>query len=400
MLHSTVPEIDHYKIPQEETMKLKSLLAMAIVAGFAGQVQADINVGVVVSATGPAASLGIPEKNTFALMPTSIGGEKINYIILDDATDTTTAVKNTRKLLTEDKVDVIVGSSITPNSLAMIDIVAEAETPMISMAASAAIVDPVDAKRKWVFKTPQNDIQMSTAIVESMTNAGIKTVAFIGFADAYGEGWYREFAKIAEARKLQIVANERFNRADTSVTGQVLKIIAAKPDAVLVAGAGTPAALPQKTLKEKGYKGAYYQTHGVANKDFLRVCGKDCEGTLLPAGPVLVAAQLPADNPIKKVASDYVAKYEAAHGKGNTSTFGAHAWDAGLLLQNAVPVALKKAKPGTKEFKLALRDALEGLKNVTVSHGIVNMSATDHLGFDQRARVMVKVENGDWKLIK
>ena len=381
-------------------MKFKSVIAAALAATFAGAAFADINVGVVVSATGPAASLGIPEKNTFALMPTSIGGEKINYIVLDDASDTTTAVKNTRKLLTEDKVDVIIGSTITPNSLAMIDVVAEAETPMISMAASARIVDPANPKVKWVFKTPQNDIQMSTAIVEHMLNAGVKTVAFIGFADAYGEGWYGEFSKIAEARKLQIVANERYNRADTSVTGQVLKVMAAKPDAVLVAGAGTPAALPQKTLKEKGYKGAYYQTHGVANKDFLRVCAKDCEGTFLPAGPVLVAGQLPADNPIKKVAMEYTTKYEGAHGKGNTSTFGAHAWDAGILLQSAVPVALKKAKPGSKEFKAALRDALEGLKNVTVSHGVVNMSAQDHLGFDQRARVMVKVENGDWKLIK
>ncbi|MHB1429621.1 MAG: ABC transporter substrate-binding protein [Rhodocyclaceae bacterium] len=382
-------------------MKLhrKSLL-VALLACLAGSAFADINVGVVVSATGPAASLGIPEKNTFALMPTSIGGEKVNYVILDDASDTTTAVKNTRKLLTEDKVDLIIGSTITPNSLAMIDIVAEAETPMISMAASARIVDTSNPKVKWVFKTPQNDVQMSTALVEHMTSAGVKTVAFIGFADAYGEGWYQEFSKIAEARKIAIVANERYNRADTSVTGQVLKIIAAKPDAVLVAGSGTPAALPQKTLKEKGYKGAYYQTHGVANKDFLRVCGKDCEGTFLPAGPVLVAAQLPADNPIKKVALDYTTKYEAAHGKGNTSTFGAHAWDAGILLQNAVPVALKKAKPGSKEFRAALRDALEGLKNVTVTHGVVNMSPTDHLGFDQRARVMVKVENGDWKLIK
>lgn len=382
-------------------MKLKSLLATAIASsfvGFAGQALADITVGVVVSATGPAASLGIPEKNTFALMPTTIGGEKVNYIILDDASDTTTAVKNTRKLLTEDKVDVIIGSTITPNSLAMIDIVAEAETPMISMAASARIVDTTNPKVKWVFKTPQNDIQMSTAIVEHMINAGVKTVAFIGFADAYGEGWFQEFSKIADARKLQIVASERYNRADTSVTGQVLKVMAAKPDAVLIAGAGTPAALPQKVLKEKGYKGAYYQTHGVANKDFLRVCGKDCEGTFLPAGPVLVAAQLPADNPIKQVALDYTAKYEAAHGKGSTSTFGAHAWDAGILLQHAVPVALKKAKPGSKEFKLALRDALEGLKNVTVSHAIVNMSPQDHLGFDQRSRVMVKVVNGDWKL--
>ena len=230
----------------------KSLLAAAVVAALstlAGQAFADINVVVVVSATGPAASLGIPEKNTFALMPTSIGGEKINYILLDDASDTTTAVKNTRKHLTENKVDVIIGSTITPNSLAMIDVVAEAETPMISMSASARIVDTSNPKVKWVFKTPQNDIQMSTAIIEHMTSNNIKTVAFIGFADAYGEGWFQEFSKIAEARKLQVVANERYNRADTSVTGQVLKIMAAKPDAVLVAGSGTPAALPQKTLK-------------------------------------------------------------------------------------------------------------------------------------------------------
>jgi branched-chain amino acid transport system substrate-binding protein len=379
-------------------MKLKPLAAGLVAAFAASLAQADINVGVTVSATGPAASLGIPEKNTFALMPTTIAGQKVNYIILDDASDTTTAVKNVRKLITEDKVDVIVGSTITPNSLAMIDVVAEAETPMISMAASARIVDPANPKVKWVFKTPQNDIQMSTAIAESMLNNKVQTVAFIGFADAYGEGWYQEFSKIAELRKLKVVANERYNRTDTSVTGQVLKVLAAKPDAVLVAGAGTPAALPQKALNEKGYKGAYYQTHGVANMDFMRVCGKDCEGTLLPAGPVLVAGQLPDSNPIKKVAMDYTTKYEAAHGKGSTSTFGAHAWDAGILLQNAVPAALKKAQPGSKEFRAALRDALEGLKNVTVSHGIVNMSPQDHLGFDQRARVMVKIENGAWKL--
>lgn len=379
-------------------MNKRTLVVALMASAFAAAAHADINVGVTVSATGPAASLGIPEKNTFALMPTTIAGQKVNYLILDDASDTTTAVKNVRKHIAENKVDVIIGSTITPNSLAMIDVVAEAETPMISMAAGARIIDPANPKVKWVFKTPQNDIQMSTAIVEHMTNAGVKTVAFIGFSDAYGEGWYNEFAKVAEARKLSIVANERYNRADTSVTGQVLKIIAAKPDAVLIAGSGTPAALPQVALIEKGYKGKFYQTHGVANQDFVRVGGKNVEGTFLPAGPVLVAAQLPESNPIKKVAIDYVGKYEAAHGKGTTSTFGAHAWDAGLLLANAVPAALKKAQPGTKEFRAALREALEGLRNVTVSHGIVNMSAQDHLGFDQRARVMVKIENGGWKL--
>ncbi|MGE5468173.1 MAG: ABC transporter substrate-binding protein [Ignavibacteria bacterium] len=379
-------------------MKMKNLFVGLTAAAFAALAQADINVGVVVSATGPAASLGIPEKNTIALMPTSIGGQKVNYIVLDDASDTTTAVKNIRKLVTEDKVDVVLGSTITPNSLAMIDVAAEAETPMISMAASSRIVDPANPKVKWIFKTPQNDVQMSTAIVEHMTTHGVKTVAFIGFSDAYGEGWYNEFSKVAEARKLQVVANERYNRADTSVTGQVLKILAAKPDAVLIAGSGTPAALPQVALNERGYKGKIYQTHGVANNDFLRVGGKNVEGTFLPAGPVLVAAQLPDSNPIKKAALDYVGKYEKAYGKGSTSTFGAHAWDAGLLLAAAAPTALKKAQPGTKEFRFALREALEGLKNVSLSHGIANMSAQDHLGFDQRARVMVKIENAGWKL--
>jgi branched-chain amino acid transport system substrate-binding protein len=386
-----------------ETMKINNslvgLLALAV-TGFASTATADINVGVTLSATGPAASLGIPEKNTFALMPTTIAGQKINYILLDDASDTTTAVKNTRKLIAEDKVDVIIGSTITPNSLAMIDVVAEAGTPMIAMAASARIIDPMDGKRAWVYKTPQNDAQMATAIVEHMNNTNIKTVAYIGFADAYGEGWWNEFAKIAEARNIKIVGNERFNRSDTSVTGQALKILAAKPDAVLVGAAGTPAALPQKSLKEKGYKGVMYQTHGVANADFLRICGKDCEGTFLPAGPVLVAVQLPDSNPVKEVALDYVNKYEGAYGKGSVSTFGAHAWDAGKLLANAIPAALTKAQPGTPEFRKALRDSLEATTNLTGAHGVFNMSAQDHLGFDQRSRVMVEIVDGNWLLVK
>ena len=377
------------------------LLAAVLAAASAGAVLAqDIKVGVTLSATGPAASLGIPERNTFALMPQTIGGKKVQYIVLDDASDTTTAVKNTRKLISEDKVDVVVGSTITPNSLAMIDVVAETETPMIAMAASSRIVEPVDAKKRWVYKTPQNDQQMALVIVGDMINRGVKTVGFIGFADAYGEGWWNEFNKIAETRGLKVVANERYQRNDTSVTGQVLKLVAAKPDAILIAGSGTPAALPQKTLKERGYAGKIYQTHGVANNDFLRVCGKDCEGTLLPAGPVLVAAQLPADHPVKKSALAYVDAYEKANGKGSVSTFGAHAWDTGVLLQVAIPVALKTAQPGTKEFKAALRDALEGVKNAAGAHGIFNMSPNDHLGLDQRAAVMVMIQNGAWVLQK
>lgn len=382
-------------------MNFKKTLFVALGLAFAtGAAHAQLKVGISVSATGPAASLGIPERNTVDLMPKEIGGQKVSYVVLDDASDTTSAVKNIRKLISEDKVDVVLGSTTSPNSLAMVDVAAEGQTPMIAWAASSRIVEPVDEKRRWVFKTPQNDSHMSTAIIGHMTSNNVKTVAFIGFADAYGEGWYEQFKSVAEARGIKIVANERFNRTDTSVTGQVLKMLAAKPDAMFVAGSGTPAALPQKTLKERGWAGKVYQTHGVANNDFLRVCGADCEGTLLPAGPVLVAEQLPNDNPVKASAMTYIKAYEAAHGKGSVSTFGAHAWDSGVMLQAAVPEALKKAQPGSAEFRAALRDALENMKEVAGAHGVFTMSSTDHLGLDQRARVMVQIQKGAWKLVQ
>lgn len=382
-------------------MNFKKSLCVALGLAFAaGAAHAQLKVGVTVSATGPAASLGIPERNTVELMPKEIGGQKVTYIVLDDASDTTSAVKNIRKLVSEDKVDVVLGSTTSPNSLGMIDVAAEAQTPMIAWAASSRIVEPVDEKRRWVFKTPQNDSHMSTAIVGHMTSNNVKTVAFIGFADAYGEGWYEQFKSVAEARGIKIVANERFTRTDTSVTGQVLKMMAAKPDAMFIAGSGTPAALPQKTLKERGWTGKVYQTHGVANNDFLRVCGADCEGTLLPAGPVLVAEQLPDSNPVKASAMAYIKAYEGAHGKGSVSTFGAHAWDSGVMLQAAVPEALKKAQPGTAEFRAALRDALENMKEVPGAHGVFSMSPTDHLGLDQRARVMVQIQKGAWKVVQ
>jgi branched-chain amino acid transport system substrate-binding protein len=373
------------------------IFAAALLGAFGAAAHADINIGVTLSTTGPAASLGIPEKNTIGLLPASIGGQKINYFVLDDASDTTHSAANARKFITENKVDAIIGSTTTPTSLSMIDVVAEAQVPMISLGASSRIVEPVDAKKKWVFKTPQNDIQMSLAVATHMASSGVKTVGLIAFADGYGEGWVQEFGKAAGIKGLNIVATERYARTDTSVTAQVLKLVAARPDAVLIVGSGTPAALPQRTLKERGYAGKYYQTHGVANNDFLRVGGKDVEGTILPAGPMLVAAQLPSTHPVRKSASEYVAKYEAANGKGSVSTFGGHAWDAGLLLQAAIPGALKKAQPGTPEFRAALRDGIEGVKDLAGAHGIFNMSPNDHLGLDQRASVMVKIENGTWK---
>ena len=371
-------------------------LLAAAVALAAGAARADINVGVTLSATGPAASLGIPEKNTFELMPTTIGGQKVNWIVLDDATDTTKAVTNTRKLLTENKVDVIVGSTITPNSLAMVDVVADAETPMISMAASARIVDPANPKTRWVFKTPQNDALMADAIAVHMKANGVKTMGYIGFADAYGDGWLAEMRRSAQTAGIKIVVEEKYQRNDASVTGQVLKIVAANPDAVLIGAAGTPGATPQKELASRNYKGRIYQTHGVANPDFLRVVGKDGNGTILPIGPMLVYEQLPDSNPLKKTAAEYITKYEAKHGKDSRSTFGGHAWDAYLLLARAIPEALKKAKPGTKEFRVALRDALENTKELVATHGVYTMTPQDHNGLDNRARTMIRIDNGKW----
>ena len=379
--------------------RTRLLLALALLAlGLTETARGDINVGVTLSATGPAASLGIPERNTFELLPTTIGGQKVNWIVLDDGSDTTKAVTNTRKLLSEDKVDVIVGSTVTPNSLAMIDIVADAETPMIAMAASGRIVDPANPKVKWVFKTPQSDSLMADAIAVSMKANGVKTLGYIGFNDAYGDSWLAEIKRSAQTAGIKVVAEEKYNRNDASVTGQILKIVAANPDAVLIGASGTPAATPQKDLAARNYKGKVYQTHGVANPDFLRVVGKEGNGTILPAGPMLVYEQLPASNPVKKSAAEYVTKYEAKY--GTRSTFGGHAWDAYLLLAHAIPEALKKAKPGTKEFRAALRDGLENAKDIFGAHGVFNMSAQDHNGLDNRARLMIRIEDGKWVVIK
>jgi branched-chain amino acid transport system substrate-binding protein len=386
---------------EEEPMRFFSGVALAAaVLSLSASVIAQVKVGVTISATGPAASLGIPEKNTIPLCPKSVAGKSIEYILLDDATDTTTAVQNTKKLISESKVDALIGSTTTPNSLAMIDVFAEGETPVISLASSIRIIEPVDAKKAWSFKTPQTDVMMAGAILEHAAANGVKTLGYIGFNDALGEAFFAEIDKAAQARKIPLAASERYSPKDTTVTGQVLKLIAAKPDAIVIGASGTPAALPASALIERGYKGKLYFNHGVANNDFLRVGGKDVEGGYVPASPVIVASQLPSDHPAKKRAEEYIKLYEAAYGAGSVAAFGSYTWDACLELANAIPVALKSAQPGTVEFRRALRDALENTKNLEVSNGAVNMSKTDHLGLDSRARVMTRIENGKWVLQK
>ena len=302
---------------------MKRLLALSLIALVSAGAHAQIKIGVTLSTTGPAVSLGIPEKNTIALLPKTIAGKSVEYVVLDDASDSSAAVVNTRRLTLEEKVDAIIGSTTTPNSLAMIDAVADSGTPTISLASSARIIEPMTPKKAWVFKTPQTDTMMVLAILEHAAKRGMKTMGYIGFNDALGEAFYAEFEKFADVRKIKIIASERYAPRDTSVTAQVLKLASANPDMVVIGASGTPAVLPAKALAERGYKGSVYFNHGVANPDFLRVGGKDIEGAFVPTSPVVVAAALPADHPAKAQAMEYVKRYEAANGAGTVSAFGA-----------------------------------------------------------------------------
>ncbi len=379
------------------TLGALSILPIMALAGAAWANQPVVTVGVSVSATGPAASLGIPEKNTVEVVKTEVDGVQVKYIVLDDATDTATAVRNMRKLISENNIDVMVGSSVTAASLAMVDVAAEAKVPVISLSGNAVVVVPQEGAKKWAFKTPQNDSLMALALRKSMEKANVKTIGYIGFADAYGQGWLKELETALADSDIKIVATESYARTDTSVTGQVMKLIGAKPDAIVVGTAGTPGALPQRELIQRGFKGQVYHTHGSANSDFLRVCGKACEGVLLPVGPVIVAEQLEDDNPIKKLGMEYTKLYNDKFGEGSVSVFGAHMWDATALINAAIPKAIASDRqPGSERFRVAMRDALENNKDVGGVHGIFNTTPEDHTGLDERARVMVKIVDGKW----
>jgi branched-chain amino acid transport system substrate-binding protein len=356
--------------------------------------QADITIGISLPLTGPASGLGIPMKNEFALFPQSIGGEKLNLIILDDATDPTKGASNAKRFVTEDKVDLIGGSAATPVAIAMADIAAEAGT--VQLMFSPAQLPP--GKDTWSFRLPQSNAVMAYAVVEHMKKQGVKTVGFLGYTDAYGEGWLKDFSATAEKSGIKVIGVERFARSDTSVTAQALKLTSANPDAILIVASGSGAAMPHKAVVERGYKGKIYQTHAAASRDLVRVGGKDVEGAFVVSGPAVIAEQLPDSHPSKQAAMDFVAKYEKAYGPGSRNQFAGHAYDTLVVLEKAIPVALKKAKPGTKEFRAALRDAFETMGRTVLSHGVINWTKDDHWGFTNETGVILKVVNGDWKV--
>ncbi|AXV77863.1 MULTISPECIES: ABC transporter substrate-binding protein [Ralstonia solanacearum species complex] len=376
-------------------MTLRRTLCAVAALLCAAAAHAEIVVGVSLSTTGPSASLGITQKHSLAFYPDAIGGEKLRLVVVDDASDPATGTRLARKLVTEEHVDLIVGSSAVAPSIAIAEVATESQTPQLSLAP----VELKPGKGDWTYRLAQPVSLMAEAIAARMAAGGIRTVGFIGFADAYGESWLKDFTAAATSRGLKLVDVERYARADTNVTGQVARLVSLKPDAILVAGAGTGAALPHTSLRERGYAGPIYQTHGAATRDLIRIGGKAVDGAILPAGPVIVAEQLPDSHPSKQTALDYVTRYEKAYGPDSRTQFGAHTWDALQVLQRIVPVALRKAKPGTPAFRRALKDALETERDIVVSHGVLNYSATDHFGFDARGRVLLTVDHGKWKLL-
>jgi len=371
-----------------------ALLFASTLAPASGQ----IRIGLMVSATGPTSAIGIPQKNTGDILPRTIGGQNVEYISLEDGGDATRAVQNVKKLITENNVDAVIGPSTTPNAFAILDTIADAKVPLMATVGTSAVVEPLDAKKRWVFKTTQNDDLIAAALLTHMQKHGVKTVGFIGFNDPYGDNWLKVFSALGEKAGVKVVAVERYARNDSSVTGQTLKLIAAKPDAMLIAAVGGPAVLPQGTLRDQGFKGTIYQTHAVATEDFIKL-GKDkVEGTVLAAGPMLVIDEIPDTDPTRRVAVAYIAAYEKAFGV-KPATFGANTWDAALLLERAIPTALKAGKPGTEAFRVALRDALEHEREVVGCQGVFNMSPTNHNGMDERARVLVTVREGKFRLL-
>jgi branched-chain amino acid transport system substrate-binding protein len=358
---------------------------------------ADLKVGLSVSLSGPNSSLGIPyAKGMQAALAykSEIAGRKIKLIVLDDGSDPTTAGRNARKLAEEEKVDVLMGSSGVPSALAIAQIGNEQKTPMIALTPLG--LDPKE--NPWVVTVAQPTDLMVNAIVERMKRNGVKSVGYIGFSDAWGDLVYDALMKAAPAAGIKVVSNERYARSDQSVTGQVLKIVALKPDAVMTGGAGTPGALPFLALAERGFKGGVYGQHGLINPDFLRVAGASAQGALMPTGPIIVAEQLPDTNPTKKIGLEFRQVFQKVNGAPTTDAFSAYSFDAWLVFADAATRAVTKAEPGTPEFRVALRDAIVNTREVAGTHGVYNFSPGNLYGVDKRAVVIVKVDNGQWKL--
>jgi branched-chain amino acid transport system substrate-binding protein len=370
-------------------------LAAVLIAAPALAQSNEIVIGISITTTGPGAALGIPERNALEFVPKEIGGVPLKVIVLDDAGDPTTATTNARRFVTESKADIIMGSAITPSTIAISNVANEAGVPHIGLAPF-----PITPERaKWSVDMPQAVPIMGKVLYQHMKAHNIKTVGYIGYSDSYGDLWYGDLKKQGEPLGLQVVDDERFARPDTSVTGQVLKLVAANPDAVLIGASGTAAGLPQTELRNRGYKGLIYQTHGAASMDFIRIAGPAAEGVIMASGPVMDPEDQPDSALTKKPGLALNTAYEAKYGPNSRSQFAGHAYDAFKVLERVIPVALKKAKPGTQEFRDAIREAFISEHEIAATQGVYNFTEKDRNGLDDRSRILLTVKNGKYVLI-
>jgi branched-chain amino acid transport system substrate-binding protein len=384
--------------PREKTMKKFYLSAAAIAAslalpGLPAMAQtSEITIGITITTTGPAAALGIPERNALEFVPKEIGGVPLKVIVLDDGGDPTNATTNARRFVTESKADIIMGSSTTPPSIAVSNVANEAGIPHVGLAPF-----PITPERaKWSVDMPQPVPIMGKVLYEHMKAHNVKTVGYIGYSDSYGDLWFNDFKNQAVPMGMTLVDEERFARPDTSVAGQVLKLVAANPDAVLVGASGTAAALPQSALRERGYKGLIYQTHGAASMDFIRIAGPAAEGVIMASGPVMSPETQPDSALTKKPGLALNTAYEAKYGPNSRSQFAGHSYDAFEVLKRVVPVALKSGKPGTPEFREGIRQAFLTEREIAASQGVYNFTEKDRYGLDDRSRIILTVKNGKY----
>jgi len=380
---------------RQRLLKAFGIFTAVMMSGPPASARDEIRIGMTGTFTGPAAAIGIPYKQASELFPSQIFGKPVKWIVLDDGGDPAAAVKNARRFSDEDQVDAILGSTSPPGSIAMFDVSTESKTPQLSLAP----VPIPDAKRTWLFNVPQAVPIMVSAIVDHMAAHNVKTVGYIGFTDSWGDQNYGALTRLAEAKAIKVVGNERYNRVDTSVTAQALKIFNEKPDAVFIGGSASPAVLPHLALRDLGYKGQIYHSHGSVSRPVLQAGGKSLEGSIAPTGPVIVADELPDSYPTKKAAVDFIKTYEEKWGKGTRNPFAGYAWDSMLIVTSAIPDALKAGEPGTPAFRDGLRKAIESGKEVQGTHAIYRYTAADHYGVDQRARVLVIVKDGAFRLL-
>jgi branched-chain amino acid transport system substrate-binding protein len=375
---------------------LASLILCLLIAGPA---RADITIGALLSLTGPAAGLGIPERNTIELLPKQIAGQTVKWIVLDDASDTTSAVRAATKMIDEDHVDAILGPSNTPNSIAILDVAANGGTPFLSLSGSNAAIDPPTGARRWAFKMFPSEKLSNDQMLDHMKATGVSTLAMIGFANALGDSIMGSMKTEAASHGVTITGEARYNPTDTSVTAQVLRLTAGHPGAVFVVGSSTPGTTPIIELRNRGYGGQIYTIMGIAGPDALRVGGKSMDGVMLSGVPVLTAEQLPDTSRVKPAAMKFITAYEGKYGKGSRNLFGATMWDAFFLVEAGAQVALEKAKPGTAEFRTALRDAMEHVTSMPGAQGVFSLTPTDHSGAEPSSQVLIEIRDLGYRVV-